>query len=258
MTSLSALLDSAVRSGNSWTIDIPSTWMQGRTSYGGLSSAIAHHCARASVADAPPLRSAQIAFAGPLAGEVTITAELLRRGRNTAFVATRTASSDGIGLACNFIFMNPRTSTIEHSDISAPDFGPPPAESDVRNGPPEFFTHHMDYPEKRLELGLGEARLIQWHRLRERGGLDPMTELLCIGDGLPPSAMGLMTEPGNVSSMNWQVNMLTNAPQTQDGWWLLESETHHAHDGASSQYMTVYNSDKKPVMSAMQSVALFV
>ncbi len=258
MTSLVQILGSAARTGNSWTVTIPATWMQGRTSYGGLSSALAHHCAMASVEDCPPLRSAQIAFAGPLSGEVTITAELLRRGRNTAFVETRTTSSDGIGLACNFIFMNPRTSMVEHNGISAPDFPPPPDKADVRNGPPEFFTHHMDYPEKRLELGLGTPKLTQWHRLRESGGLDPITELLCVGDALPPSAMGLMTKPGNVSSMNWQVNMLTNAPQTQDGWWLLESETHHAHDGASSQYMTVYNSDKEPVMSAMQSVALFV
>ncbi|WP_164117193.1 thioesterase family protein [Sphingorhabdus sp. Alg239-R122] len=258
MTSLAQILGSMARADNSWTVTIPGTWMQGRTSYGGLSSAVAHHCATACVTDCPPLRSAQIAFAGPLAGDVTITAELLRRGRNTAFVETRTTSRDGTGLACNFIFMNPRVSTVEHNDISAPDFPPPPGKDDIRNGPPEFFTHHMDYPEKRLELGLGTPKLMQWHRLRERDGLDPITELLCVGDALPPSAMGLMTEPGNVSSMNWQVNMLTNTPQTKDGWWLLESETHHAHDGASSQYMTVYNSDRKPVMRAMQSVALFV
>ena len=258
MKSLAQILQSMTRAGNSWTADIPATWMQGRTSYGGISAAIAHHCARQSVADVPPLRSAQIAFVGPLAGETTITAELLRRGRNTAFVETRTRSADGIGLTCTFIFMNPRNSAIEQDSIAAPDFGPPPADEDTRHGPPEFFTFNMDYPEKRLELGIGEPRLIQWHRLRQRGGPDPVTELLCIADGLPPSAMGLMREPGNVSSMNWQVNMLTSAPATHDGWWLLESETHHARDGASSQYMTVYNSEKKPVMTGMQSVALFV
>ncbi len=232
--------------------------MQGRTSYGGLSAALAHYCARTSVDDCPPLRSAQIAFAGPLAGQTTISCELLRRGRNTAFVETRTASQTGIGLACNFIFMNPRDSMIEYCDIPAADFGPPPTEPDVRHGPPEFFTHHMDYPEKRLELGQGTAKLMQWHRLRERGGLDPITEMLCVGDALPPSAMGLMTKPGNVSSMNWQVNILTDTPQTDNGWWLLESATHHAHAGASSQYMTVYNSDRQPVMTGMQSVALFI
>jgi len=258
MKSLHDILQSLTRTGDRFVADIPSTWMQGRTSYGGLSSAIAHHAASQSVENCPPLRSAQIAFAGPLSGETTITCELLRRGKNTAFVETRTTSEAGIGLACNFIFMNPRESKIEHSDIPVPDFGPPPADEDTRQGPPEFFTYNMDYPEKRLELGMGSAKLMQWHRLRERYGLDPITELLCIADGLPPSAMGLMKEAGNVSSMNWQVNMLTDAPQTDNGWWLLESTTHHAHAGASSQYMTVYNSEKTPVMTAMQSVALFV
>ena len=258
MKSLNDILQSLTRNGDSFTANIPTTWMQGRTSYGGLSSALAHHCASSIVEDCPPLRSAQIAFAGPLAGETVISCELLRRGKNTAFVETRTTSEAGIGLACNFIFMNPRASTIEHSDIAVPDFGPPPTDDNARHGPPEFFTYNMDYPEKRLELGMGTAKLMQWHRLRERDRLDPMTELLCIGDGLPPSAMGLMKEAGNVSSMNWQVNMLTDVPQTDNGWWLLESTTHHAHAGASSQYMTVYNSDKQPVMTAMQSVALFI
>ena len=257
MVSLAHIIGSMRQSGDGWTADIPATWMQGRTSYGGISTALAHHCARQSVDDAPPLRSAQVAFVGPLAGQTTISCELLRRGRNTAFVETRTTSKDGTGLVCNFIFMNPRESTIELDNITAPDFGTPPDENECRSGPPDFFVCNFDYPEKRLDLGHKTSRLINWHRLKERYGLGPITELLCVGDALPPSAMGLMDRNAMVSSMNWQVNMLTNAPETKDGWWLLESETHHAHDGASSQYMTVYNSAKKPVMRAMQSVALF-
>lgn len=241
-----------------WTVAVPSSWMQGRTSYGGLSSALAHHCARLAVPDAPPLRSAQVAFVGPLAGEVTVSCDLLRRGRNTAFVETRIRSADGLGFIGTFIFMSKRQSVIEFEGVHRPDMPPPPADGETRSGPPEFFTSQMEYPEKRLELGMNTPRLSQWHRFAERDGLDPMTELMCIGDGLPPSAMGLMDVVGPISSMNWQVNMLTDAPETENGWWLLESVTHHAHHGASSQYMTVWNSRLEPVMAAMQSVALFV
>lgn len=84
-----------------------------------------------------------------------------------------------------------------------------------------------------------------------------MAELICIGDALPPSAMGLMREKGMVSSMNWQLNILTDTPATKDGWWFLDSQTHHAAHGASSQYMTVWNSAGDPVMTGMQSVAIF-
>ena len=85
-----------------------------------------------------------------------------------------------------------------------------------------------------------------------------MAELICIADALPPSVMGLMSEKGMVSSMNWQINMLTDSPATKNGWWFLTSETHHAANGASSQYMTVWNSEREAVMTAMQSVAIFV
>lgn len=259
MTALGDHLQGVTRDQRGWHSHVPSDWMQGRTAYGGFSAALAHHCVRELLGGAaPPLRSAQIAFVGPLAGEVAISCELLRQGRNTAFVEARIASAEGLGFQANLIFMNPRLSKIAHHGIARPDIGPPPADEDTRSGPPEFFTHNFDYPEKRLTMDGASNMLMNWHRISVCDHLDPMTELLCIGDGLPPSAMGLMTENGPISSMNWQVNILDETPATDNGWWLLKSETHHAGNGASSQYMTVWNSRLEPVMAAMQSVALFV
>lgn len=257
---LSELLDSITVANSAATITIPATWMQGRTTYGGLSAALAHHVAKQSFADIPVLRSAQIAFVGPIAGACHIAVELLRRGKNTAFVNARITYDGGLGMVCNFIFMNPRESSIEYHglEVDAANMPPIPAPEDIRNGPPEFFTYNFDYPDKRINLDGKSTKLEGWHRLRDDGEHDIMTELLCIGDGLPPAAMGLMTKAGPVSSMNWQVNMLTDTPETRDGWWLLTSETHHAQNGASSQYMTVRNADLQPVMTGMQSVALFV
>ncbi|MEO1044543.1 MAG: thioesterase family protein [Pseudomonadota bacterium] len=255
---LSDLLQTVRVSDSAATLTVPSSWMQGRTSYGGLSAALGHHVARQVLPDAPPLRSAQIAFVGPIAGECTISVELLRRGKNTAFVSARTTSDAGVGMMTSFIFMNPRASHVVYHGLDRSEVPPIPAADELRNGPEEFFTYHFDYPDKRLDLSKRSSRLEAWHRLRDDADHDVMTELLCIGDALPPSAMGLMTESGPVSSMNWQVNLLTDTPETEDGWWLLTSETHHAQNGASSQYMTVRNSRLEPVMTGMQSVALFV
>ncbi|MGB5075999.1 MAG: thioesterase family protein [Sphingorhabdus sp.] len=242
---------------SSHSITIPPSWHQGRTAYGGLSSALAFKAASIAEADLPPLQSAQIAFVGPLAGTVEVTAKMLRRGKNTAFVKCEISGTEGIGLSCTFIFMNRRQSHLDFEGLKRPEFPPLPGAEQARTGPPEFFTGHMQYPEKRLELGLATSRLASWHRFKDREGLDPFAELICIGDALPPSAMGLMTEKGMVSSMNWQINMLTSTPQTGDGWWYLESETHHAGNGASSQYMTAWNSAGEPMLTGMQSVAIF-
>ena len=254
---LASLLAQFEPGAQSQKIAIPLSWHQGRTAYGGLSSVLAYQAAKLSADDLPPLQSAQIAFVGPLAGDVDISARLLRRGKNTAFIQSDITGADGIGLTCNFIFMNRRHSHLDYANIPAADLPPVPTGDTVRSGPPEFFTGHMQYPDKRLELGLATNRLASWHRLTDHEGLDHIAELICIGDALPPSAMGLMTQKGMVSSMNWQLNMLTDAPSTENGWWYLSSETHHAANGASSQYMTVRNSQGQAVLTGMQSVAIF-
>jgi acyl-CoA thioesterase len=254
---LASLLAQFSTGANTHTISIPPSWHQGRTCYGGLSSVLAYQAAKLAADDLPPLQSAQIAFIGPLAGEVEINAHILRRGKNTAFVQAEISGADGVGLTCNFIFMNRRQSHLDYVHIPAPNLPLIPTDDVVRSGPPEFFTGHMQYPDKRLDLGMATNRLASWHRLTEHQGLDHIAELICIGDALPPSAMGLMTEKGMVSSMNWQINMLTDAPTTENGWWYLSSETHHAANGASSQYMTVWNSSGEAVLTGMQSVAIF-
>jgi hypothetical protein len=239
-------------------LNIPATWHQGRTAYGGLSAVLAYQAAKLAADDLPPLLSGQIAFSGPLSGEVEIRTGILRRGRNSAFIKSEIAIGDEIGLSCTFVFMARRESHIDFAGMARPDFPPIPADEATRSGPPEFFTHNMDYPEKRLVLGQNKARLANWHRLKERARLDPVADLICMGDALPPSAMGLMQKEGMISSINWQFNLLTDAPSTENGWWFLESETHHAVHGVSSQYMTVWNSKGQPIMTGMQSVALFV
>ena len=237
---------------------IPSGWMQGRTAYGGLSSAIALAAAQTIAEDLPPLKSGQIAFVGPIAETVTAKPRLLRRGKNTAFVQVELESQGGIGLIGSFIFMNGRESAIAFDNIPPVELPPVPRDDETRSGPPEFFTSQFDYPDKRLVLGEGNVHLANWHRLRERGGLDGATELMAIADALPPAAMGAMEKAGPVSTMNWQFNLLTETPRTEDGWWWVDAQGHQAADGSSSQYMSLRNARGKPVMMGMQSVAVFV
>jgi acyl-CoA thioesterase len=105
MTPIADILAAAEPIEGGFRARVPSGWMQGRTAYGGLSAALALEAAMRAEADLPPLRSAQIAFIGPLAGDVTVTATRLRRGRNAAFVQADVASEAGIGLRATFVFM---------------------------------------------------------------------------------------------------------------------------------------------------------
>ena len=95
---LSDLLSQLQPGAQKHCITIPATWHQGRTSYGGLSSVLAYHAATLAADDLPPLLSGQIAFSGPLAGEVEISTKILRRGRNSAFIKSEILIGDEVGL----------------------------------------------------------------------------------------------------------------------------------------------------------------
>jgi len=254
MTTLKQAIDSLVPIDGGWRGIVPDSWLQGRTAYGGFSAALALHVAQQSD-DLPPLRSAQVAFIGPLSGEIVLRASRLRRGRNAAFVQVDIESDAGLGLRATFVFMGPIASTLEHRAGTPPEFPVPGPETTTYRGHPLVaFSQNFDMLDARERPA---SEWLRWVRLAERDGLDPMVELLCVADCLPPVALKLIGAVAPVSSMTWLLNVLTPQPATNDGWWLLRATTDHAQGGSSSQQMAIWNADGTPVGEQMQSIAVF-
>lgn len=254
---LATLLEQCGPGGDSNPVTLPQGWTQGRTAFGGLSTALAYHAASHVEDDLPGLRSAQIAFTGPLFGALTAQTKMLRRGRSTAFVQSELFGEKGLGLHCNFIFASERQTKVKANNMEQPDFPPLPKGQDLHSGPEQFFTSKMEFVGKRIDTSIKTNRLTRWMRLKDREGLNPMAEILCMGDSLPPSIMGLLDKNAMVSSMNWQINIIADHPATTDGWWLIDSHTHHADHGASSQFMSIWNSEQQLIATGIQSVAYY-
>ena len=236
---------------------IPEGWMQGRTSYGGLSAALALEAARGLADDLPPLRSATIGFVGPLAGEVTVRAKMLRRGRNASWVTAEVKSEAGVGLVATFVFMGPVASELHINNVPAPAGWVAP--EDAKPLSPHAAVSFVDNFERRFALPRQTEPLPEiawWVRLRDRAGLDPMVELVLMADGLPPGVMPLLRK-GPVSSMTWLINLLTAAPATRDGWFLVRAAGNYAENGCSSQEMGMWNAYGAPLATGMQSIAIF-
>ena len=257
MTPLKTIIDSLHPSEGGWHGTIPDDWLQGRTSYGGLSAALALHAAQHSDTDLPPLRSALVAFIGPLSGDIVIRATRLRRGRNAAFVQADVESAAGLGLRATFVFMGAVESKVVHETGNAPDFPVPTAADTVYKGNSAIaFTRNFELLDCR-DARVGPAEWLRWVRLADRAGLDPLVELMAVADCLPPAALKLIGAPAPVSSMTWQLNLLGARPVTRDGWWLLRATSDYARDGSSSQQMAIWNADGVPIAEQMQSVAIF-
>lgn len=260
MSSLKEILDGLTPLGDApgWRGEIPDGWLQGRTAYGGLSAAIALHCAMQSDTDLPPLRSAQVSFIGPLSGPILVTAHRLRRGKNAAFIQADIESEAGLGLRCTFVFMRAIESEVDYATTTVPDFKQPgPEEKTFKGNPHVAFTQNFEFLDRRDGPNLLPAEWLRWTRLNEREGLDPMVELMAVGDCLPPAALRLLGRNVPMSSMTWILNVLGPQPKTEDGWWLLRSNADYARAGSSSQQMGIWNSAGEMVAEQMQSVAVF-
>ena len=259
MPGLKAIIDALEPVEGGWRGAIPDNWLQGRTAYGGLSAALALHAAQQSDADLPPLRSALVAFIGPLSGDDHDPRDRLRRGRNAAFIQADVESEAGLGLRATFVFMGAgRIEGRLRQSARAPDFARPDARRhDLQGRELERSSRRISSCSIAATRPSGRPNGCAGCGCSEREGLDPMVELIAIADCLPPAALKLIGGPAPVSSMTWQLNVLGPQPTTTDGWWLLRADADYAKDGSSSQEMTIWNADGEPIAEQMQSVAIF-
>jgi hypothetical protein len=195
---------------------------------------------------------------GPLAGAVEVRAKALRRGRNATWISAEIVGEGGIGLSASFVFMGPIASTLQFGDRAPPAdrIAPDAAQPFANRHAPAFLQHHFDTRFALPRSADKRPELCWWVRPRERQSLNPMVELLLTADALPPGVMPLLPAYVPVSTMQWQVNLLTPAPETDD-WWLLRSAGDYAQAGCASQTMAIWNTAGEPMLSGMQSIALF-
>ncbi len=258
---LDRLLATLADDGADVTATIDDSWMQGRTAYGGISSAVALAAVLRRHQPDAPLRTAQISFVGPVGGACRIATRVLRQSKSSLFVDAGVTSDAGCGTSALFTFTPPRASHLDHDrlampDVPAPDRLEPVPESQHR----PTFTRHFDMRPTtgpRLLTGQDEAEMLTWVRLVQAPDCHPAVALLALGDALPPAALHLFRQFGPMSSMNWTVHMLTDHPVSASGWWLVSSRSSHVRHGFSVQDMTIWDDGGRPVMAGGQGVALY-
>ncbi len=101
---------------------VDETWMQGRTVYGGMQSAIAVKAMRVALKNVScdaPLRSLQVTFVGPIsAGQVEATATILRKGKSATQVQASIFEDGSLRLVAIGIFGDSRASEISDVPIA--------------------------------------------------------------------------------------------------------------------------------------------
>lgn len=257
--SIADLIDPITADGGHVTLSAHETWAQGRAVYGGASALIAYTSAIRAFDGLPPLRAVQATFVSPFGPEIELKREIVRQGRNVAQVRSEIWTDQGCAFTAFFLFGSERDPNAKHPASTVADWPGLPEDNEALSTEhaPEFLKQHFEIRRAQDQRGPGEPTVRRWARLKDRAELDRTSELVLLGDVLPPGAMRAMQRQGPISSINWSFNILDPEPATKDGWWLSENASQHADHGYSSERLRVWNTKGEQILDGMQCVAVF-
>jgi acyl-CoA thioesterase len=262
MTEFTEMMAGITKFGDDWTVNVSDDWLQGRTVYGGLATAICVQAALNEFGALPPLRSAQIAFIGPASGALRLRTQLLRKGKSTVFAGVDLIGEAGLATRATLCFGAPRQSAFTHVAIATPELKAPDHCPDFfHNAPPTLrFIQHIEgrYVSGSPPFsGSDDPQMTLWLRHRDPGVQPSLVPLLALADAPPPAASARSKAPSPISTMTWSIDMLTDQIATDDGWWLIHNVAEQIADGYSSQAMTLWNRHGQPIMASRQNIAVF-
>lgn len=262
MIDFTALMASMTTDAGTCSATPTEDWLQGRTMYGGLSAAFCLESVSRQFADLPPLRSAQFAFVGPAAGTIMVRPTVLRRGKSTVFVGVELFGETGLSTRATLCYGAARESSLAFGSLPAPSVAEPTdCPSFFRPIPGLNFLQHFEGRFAGGDVPFSESKhptFAIWLRHRDEAKPASVTALVALTDAPPPAALVLVKTPGPISTMTWSIDLLTDKPQTKDGWWLLQTKAESILGGYSSQATTLWNADRDPILVSRQNVAVFM
>jgi len=234
-------------------------WMQGRTLYGGASALIAYTMATRAFPGLPPLRAAQVAFVAPVGEAVTLSANIIRQGRNVTQVRSEIHCDGKPALTAFWLFGEGREpNAVRRADPPENWPGAPEDNEAVTGGSmPSFIPNNFELRFGQIKGTDHGATVRRWARLTEHHALDPVSKLVLMGDVMPPGAMRAMQRVGAISSINWSFNVLDPDSRSAGGWYLAENASQYADVGYSSERLRMWDADGRQVLDGLQCVAVF-
>ncbi len=239
---------------------VPENWLQGRTVYGGLTTALSLEAVRQEL-DIPlhHLRSVQVAFVGPSTQDLVFETTVLREGKSVTTLATECLSSGVLAVRTSMVFTTHRPTTIQHSHPQPPAAERPEniTELDRPHAPP-CIQNFQIRPVTGGALpfsGASFPQMIMWARHLDSEGVDPLIALIALADVLPPAAAAVLTEPVPISTISWTFDII-NPPRSGE-WFLLKSSSCQAGGGYSLQDMEIWSERGELILAGRQTVAIF-
>jgi acyl-CoA thioesterase len=257
----SELIGSMQERAGTWSVTAGDEWLQGRSLFGGLQSAIALRAMRALVPADVPLRTLQTTFIAPVpAGVVNARARVLRTGKSAIQVAAEIFEGDAVLCLLSGVFGAARESDVS---IAPPQPPVPPGKIFDFRFIPGVTPNFTQYLPMRWLSGTPPytsnpmTRHVIEVSLRDPGPMDE-PHLLAIADAPPPVALSMLNKRAFGSSMTWTMEFLDPDLRNRalEGW-RLDCEVVAAGEGYTSQSVMIWSPDGKLSAISRQSMVIF-
>ncbi len=247
--------------------EVTEDWLQGRTSFGGLISALGAQAMR-DVAEPPwpaevSLRALQTSFVGPVGGgPVAVEAVLLRQGKNLRQVQATVRQHGQVAAVMLGVYGSDRPSALPRLQPTSPPASTRPARS--RSAPsgagPRFLQHFdlsWDHGPTPGSGGSGTDTRIHL-RVRDASGLDDELVAVLLADVSPTPATGWLPQRVPASSVSWALELRPlRAPADPEGWWRADNRAVVVDGGYVNHAAELWAPSGELAALAYQVVALY-
>lgn len=237
-------------------------WMQGRAAYGGLGAALAARAMTNALPQKKSMRSLMVSFVGPVPAEtVTVSAELLREGKNVSQVSARIIHDGKVCLQAAAAFASARDTK---GALPEAGFSPEPRESvpplDPERAPLPTFLKNFDIH----WTGGGipttntmDRRLGKWVRHKDDMNAFPAEKLIGLADIPPPIMMAHYSRPIMASSLSWSLEFVVPPEDIKADWFYLDYRLEAAAGGYCQQSGMIFTESGALVALSRQCMTYF-
>ncbi len=252
-------------SGEQATITISENWSQGRTVYGGISSAVLFECLANQISDQRPVKTINVNFVGPLLCNepFTVKVDTLRVGKNVSQYIAYAIQNEKNCVVMQACFAKNRSSKVSVDNIDThqlnlpkkPTFIPP-----IPKVTPKFLRQ-FDLAIQSGGIpftGQKSAHYKGWFRFKQPTETFSFTHLIGLLDAYPPTLIQMLKWPTPASTINWNVEFLeSDTPYNSDDWFAYHDDTRHAEHGYGITEANIWNKHGKLIAISRQRVGVF-
>lgn len=243
---------------------ISSAWSQGRTTFGGLITALLYTAMLKKLPSDRPLLSLTTSFISPLLSDQTFRIEvnIARQGQTATQMEGRVWQGQTLAVVVLALFGVPRSSKISVPGSTAPQLLPPEACKPLpylENIIPKF-TQQFDMRWAIGEMPFQNSTSLEmggWMRFREKCTDFTIAHVIALVDVWPPTLLPLMSKPAPASTLVWTLAWASPPKELHNDWLMYKALIQYANHGYGHTCAEIWDAQGNLLALSNQTVGVY-